>query len=78
VAIALALAHKLEEAIQHGVVADRADVARRLGLMRARATQPLDLALLAPDIQEDVLGLESVDGVEPLSGAKNRERHPRA
>src|ERR1035437_9002026 len=28
----------------------------------------LDLILLAPDLQERVLSLESVDGVEPLSG----------
>ncbi|HEY3445057.1 MAG TPA: hypothetical protein VGK67_01790 [Myxococcales bacterium] len=67
VAIALALAHKLEEAIERGVVADRADVARRLGLTRARVTQLLDLTLLAPDLQVRVLGLESVDGVEPHS-----------
>lgn len=66
VAIALALAHKVEDAIQRGVVRDRAEVARRLGLTRARVTQLLDLTLLAPDIQAAVLALDSVDGVEPL------------
>jgi hypothetical protein len=30
-------------------------------------TQLLDLTLLAPDIQEAVLALEAVDGVEPMS-----------
>jgi len=67
VAIALALAHKIEDAIQRGVARDRADVARRLGLTRARVTQLMDLTLLAPDIQAAVLALETVDGVEPLS-----------
>ena len=50
VAIALALAHKIEDAIHRGVVRDRAEVARRLGLTRAKITQLLDLTLLAPDI----------------------------
>jgi hypothetical protein len=67
VAIALALAHKIEEAIQRGVARDRADVARRLGLTRARVTQLLDLTLLAPEIQHLVLDLQSIDGIEPLS-----------
>lgn len=65
VAIALALAHKVEEAIQRGVARDRAEVARRLGLTRAKITHLLDLTLLAPDIQAAVLELRSVDGVEP-------------
>jgi hypothetical protein len=67
VAIALALAHKIEDAIQRGVARDRAEVARRLGLTRARVTQLLDLTLLAPELQAQVLALEAVDGVEPLS-----------
>jgi hypothetical protein len=62
----LALAHKIEDAVHRGVVRDRAEVARRLGLTRSRVTQLLDLTLLAPDIQGDLLALESVDGVEPL------------
>ncbi|QDE65969.1 hypothetical protein BHS07_02500 [Myxococcus xanthus] len=33
----------------------------------ARVTHLLDLQLLAPDIQEEVLFLEAVDGKEPLS-----------
>lgn len=66
VARILALAHHIQGAIERGVVADRAVVARQLGLTRARVTQLLDLTLLAPDIQEVVLGLEAVDGVEPM------------
>lgn len=69
----LALAHHLATAIERGVVADRAAVARKLGLTRARITQLLDLTLLAPDVQTRILELEAVDGVEPL-----RERQLRA
>jgi hypothetical protein len=67
VAIMLALAHKIQQAIDRGVVRDRAEVARRLGLTRARVTQLLDLTLLAPDVQEQPLFSESVNGVEPMS-----------
>jgi hypothetical protein len=67
VARMLALAHRLEAAITAGEFADRADVARHLGFTRARVTQLLDLTLLAPDIQEAVLEMEAVDGVEPVS-----------
>lgn len=63
----LALAHKIQDAIDRGVVRDRAEVARRLGLTRARLTQLMDLTLLAPDIQAAVLDLQSVDGQEPFS-----------
>jgi len=77
-AIMLALAHKIQHAIDRGVVIDRAEVARRLGLTRARVTQLLDLTLLAPDIQEAVLALEAVDGAEPVSerALRNGRRHP--
>jgi hypothetical protein len=67
VAVMLALAHKIQDAIDRGVVRDRAEVARRLGLTRARLTQLMDLTLLAPDLQQGVLALEAVDGSEPMS-----------
>ncbi len=67
VAVMLALAHKIQDAIDRGVVRDRADAARRLGLTRARMTQLLNLTLLAPDIQEQILFAKAVDGVEPMS-----------
>lgn len=67
VAQVLARAHRLEAAIAAGDYADRADAARQLGFTRARITQILDLLLLAPDLQERVLELEAVDGIEPLS-----------
>ena len=63
----LALAHKIQHSIDRGVVQDRAEVARRLGLTRARVTQLPDLTLLAPQFQEQMLLAESIDGVEPMS-----------
>ena len=67
VAQMLALAHHLQRAIDRGYVSDRAAVARRLALTRARVTQLLDLLLLSPDLQMAVLQLEAVDGAEPLA-----------
>ena len=67
VARMLALAHHVELAIGRGLLASAADVAGQLGFTRARVTHLLDLLLLAPDIQEEVLFLEAVDGSEPLS-----------
>ena len=68
VAITLALGHKIEQAIREGKLRNRADAARRLGLSRARVCQICDLTLLPPDIQEEVLFLEAVDGKEPRLG----------
>ena len=72
VARILALAHHVQRSIDSGAFSNQADVARKLGITRARITQLLDLLLLAPDIQEAILHLEAADGVEPLS-----ERHLR-
>ena len=66
VAVMLALAHKIQDAIDKGVIRDQAEAARRLGITRARVTQLLDLTLLAPEIQERLLFAEAVNGVEPL------------
>jgi len=67
VALMLALAHKIATAIASGQLRDQADAARRLDLTRARVTQLLALLTLAPDLQERVLFLESIDGIEPLT-----------
>ena len=67
VARMLALAHRLQRAIQRGEYDDRADLARQFGVTRARVTQLLNLTLLAPDIQAAVLKLEAIDGVQPTS-----------
>lgn len=72
VALMLALAHRIEKSIAAGEFTDRSDASRRLGLTRARVTQLCDLLLLAPDIQEEILHLESVGGVEPLSARSLR------
>jgi len=63
----LALAHTVADAIASGTLDDQADAARRLGLTPARITQLLALGWLAPDLQEHLLFLETVDGVEPLT-----------
>ena len=73
VARMLALAHRLQAAIDRGEYRDRAELARQVGFTRARITQILNLLLLAPDIQEFVLGLEAVDGKEPMSERALRE-----
>lgn len=67
VARQLALAHHLDAAIERGLVADQAALARKLGLTRARVTQLFDLLMLAADLQEQVLALEAVDGAEPMA-----------
>jgi len=63
----LAFAHGLGAAIERGDFRDQADAARHFELTRARITQLMNLTLLAPDIQEQVLFLEAVDGREPMS-----------
>ena len=73
VARQLALAHHLQAAIERGLVADQAALARKLGLTRARVTQLFDLLMLAADLQEPVLALEAVDGAEPMAERTLRE-----
>jgi hypothetical protein len=51
----LALAHRWSRLIEEGVVANRAEIARMMGLTRARVTQMMNLLYLAPDIQEELL-----------------------
>ena len=67
VAVTLALAHKIRQGILSGEIQNQADAARKLGLTRARLSQILDLPNLAPDLQEEILLLETVDGREPVS-----------
>lgn len=73
VARMLALAHRLQSAIDNGEYQDRAELARQFDLTRARITQLLNLTLLAPDLQERVLDLEAIDGREPLTERGIRE-----
>ena len=53
----LALAHRMEELVREGHVQNYVDLARLGGVSRARLTQILSLLLLAPDLQEAILGL---------------------
>ena len=55
VARVLALAHHWQGLIRSGTVRNQADLARLVGVSRARVTQVMRLLHLAPDIQEAVL-----------------------
>ncbi len=74
IAIQLALALKLQQMIDAGEIRDRAEIARRLGVTRARVTQMMRLALLPIAEQERVLFLEAVDGREPECGQQDHLR----
>lgn len=67
VALELALARQTQRAIEAGEISDQAEAARLLGLTRARVSQLLDLTLLAPDIQEQVLFNDLEAGMVALS-----------
>jgi integrase len=63
----LALAHRLDELVRTGVVADYATLAQLAHVSRARISQILNLLLLAPDIQEAVLFLPRTErGRDPI------------
>ena len=63
----MALAIRFEDLIRTGQVADYADVARLGHVSRARITQIMNLLLLAPDIQEQVLFLPHIrQGRDPI------------
>lgn len=80
IALQLALAYRIQGAIEAGEIKDQAEAARLLGLTRARVSQLLNLTLLAPDIQERLLdvdvgdrserALRSVSGIEAWSGQR--------
>ena len=53
----MALAIHFEDLIRNGVVTDYAELARLGHVTRARVTQIMNLRLLAPDIQEQLLFL---------------------
>ena len=69
----LALAHALRRRLERGEFADFADMARQLGFTRARVTQLMDLLLLAPEVQEEILFLELPPGAQPMSERGLRE-----
>ncbi len=53
----MALAIHLQNLVDQGVVQDYAEIARLTGLTRARVTQIMNLTLLSPRIQEEILFL---------------------
>ena len=57
VARLMALAIKIDGLIASGAIADQAEAARLGHVSRARMTQIMNLLLLAPDIQEQILNL---------------------
>jgi len=63
----LALAHHYTDLIAQGQATDYADLARQLGLTRARVTQIMALLHLAPDLQAAVLAWPPVcTGRDPI------------
>ncbi len=67
VARLMALAIKFQRMLDEGTVKDYAELARLGHVSRARLTQIMNLTLLAPDIQEQILFLPAVtEGRDPL------------
>lgn len=63
----VALAHRFSGLLRSGEVKDYADLARLAGVSRQRVTQIMNLALLAPDIQEAILHLPRTEsGTDPV------------
>ncbi len=69
----MALAIKFQEMVDRGEVNDYADLARLGYVTRARLTQIMNLLLLAPDIQEEIIGLDAAAGETTVA-----ERHVRS
>ena len=63
----MALAIRMEKLVNLGEVRDYADIARLGQVSRARITQIMNLLLLAPDIQEEILFLpRTVKGCDQI------------
>jgi ParB-like chromosome segregation protein Spo0J len=67
VARQLALAHALQQRIDSGEFRNQAELAGALGFSRERISRILDLLLLAPNIQEEILLVEGAPGKQPLA-----------
>ncbi len=57
----MALAIRFDELIRDGEVSDYAELAKLGNVSRARVTQIMNLLMLAPDIQEEILNLPRVN-----------------
>ena len=68
VAKLVALAHRIDGMIRAGEIPDLATAARLCGVTRARMTQIMNLLLLAPEIQEAILDLPTINqGRDPVT-----------
>ncbi|AQT67963.1 hypothetical protein STSP2_01115 [Anaerohalosphaera lusitana] len=64
----MALAIYFDKMLNDGHIKSMAEIARRGFVTRARMTQIMNLLLLAPDIQEEILCLpETTEGLDPVS-----------
>ena len=64
----LALAHHFERLLAEGIVPTQGELAELAGVTRPRVTQILNLLLLAPDVQEELLFLPAAErGLEPIT-----------
>jgi hypothetical protein len=63
----MALAIRFDALIREGEISDYAELARLANVSRARVTQIMNLLMLAPDIQEEILFLDRVrTGNDPV------------
>ncbi len=63
----MALAIEMDRLVREGVVKDYAELARLAHVSPARVTQVMNLNLLAPDIQEEILFLPRTErGRDPI------------
>ncbi len=69
----MALAIKFQDMVDRGEVRDYADLARLGFVTRARLTQIMNLLMLAPDIQEEIMGMG-----QATTGTPHAERHVRS
>jgi len=63
----LAMGHFVEKAIKQGKIRSHATAAKMLNLSRNRVSHIVDLTLLAPDIQEELLHVHAGEPLAPLS-----------
>jgi hypothetical protein len=62
----LAVAHAMAGMLARAGGPGRCELAKALGMSEARLSQLLDLVLLAPDIQEELLFVEVAPGRDPI------------
>lgn len=63
----VALAHEMQRLMDRRDVKSHAELARLARVTRPRVSQLLDLLLLAPDIQEELLFAHTSSGQEPIT-----------